>query len=166
MVSLKHENIVKYYDHYHDNEFTYIKMELCLCDLKTFLEKKFNAFHRTVHDNFTLFEYAVSCQIIKELSEAINYLHQCEPNPIMHRDLKPTNILISIGKDGNFVKICDFGLSKKHEVSSNSSKVGNVKYMALEVMNGRKYNMKADVFSLALISLELIGLKFDMMINM
>ncbi len=84
--------------------------------------------------------------------------------PIIHRDLKPENILISDPINGRFLKLCDFGLAKRHEVSNHTRMVGTVDYMAPEVINSNKYNTKSDVYSLALIVTEIFGFEDEIKI--
>jgi serine/threonine protein kinase len=93
--------------------------------------------------------------------KGVQYLHE---NNIIHRDLKPDNILLK--KDENcksFIKIADFGLSVLHKFSeqSHTSDVGTPKYVAPEVMNNKKYNFKADVYSLRIIFEDLFDLMFE-----
>lgn len=77
---------------------------------------------------------------------------------IIHRDLKPENILM----DNNFYPfICDFGLSKKtdkdlKEYQMNSG-VGTKYYMAPEILAGKKYNYKVDVYSFSIVAAEIIS---------
>ena len=76
-------------------------------------------------------------------------LEACEQNGILHRDLKPDNILVD--EAGNF-KICDFGVAKNLERTFAESSVrGTFTYMAPEVYHGEKYNNRADIYSLGMI---------------
>jgi serine/threonine protein kinase len=69
--------------------------------------------------------------------------------------------LIAFKTDGRFVKLADFGLAKLHEFEeqSNTCGVGTQKYMAPEVLTSRKYNTKADFYSLGVIIPELFNIK-------
>ena len=73
----------------------------------------------------------------------------------MHRDLKPGNVLISDGRNGVFLKLCDFGYAKPLEVMNHTKMVGTDCYMAPEVKDGEEYDLKSDIFSLALIGTEM-----------
>jgi serine/threonine protein kinase len=77
--------------------------------------------------------------------------------------LKPTNILISNGKDGRFVKIADFGLATIHEFNgeSHTQASGTLRYMAQEVLRSRKYDTKADIYSLGVIVQEIFHLDIN-----
>ena len=131
-------------------------MELCSDNLKNILENKHKAFGRERNNQMTELEYYISCKIFIELLEAINYLHEHTP-PIFHRDIKPANILFTEKGTGIFFKLCDFGLAKLYEGTSNTRGMGTHKYMAPEVWDG-KYDMKADVYSLGVVLHELFDL--------
>ena len=77
---------------------------------------------------------------------------------IMHRDLKPANIFID--NDGD-LKIGDLGLSR--QLSSHTfeafSRVGTPLYMSPEVLQGKAYDWKSDVWSMGCIAYELCALR-------
>ena len=82
---------------------------------------------------------------------------------MIHRDLKPSNVLLTDGSNGRFLKIGDIGFSVCKEASMSSNTIGRRtnKYVPFEVTerhsNRRYYNEKADVFSLAVMALEVFG---------
>lgn len=90
--------------------------------------------------------------IMIEIAIAINYLHNRNPQTIIHRDIKPTNVLVN--KHGN-IKLSDFGISKIiHKVDTscdNSHEKGTYIWMAPEVVMGINYNHTADIYSLGLV---------------
>lgn len=73
---------------------------------------------------------------------------------IMHRDLKPDNILIHNGA----IKIADFGFSKmlKSPTDLAQTMLGSPIYMAPEVIKGEIYTMKADIWSLGVVLYEMV----------
>jgi serine/threonine protein kinase len=79
--------------------------------------------------------YFIVSQLFIEIIEGVNYLHTQSP-PLIHRDLKPVNILLKRDKRGNLVKIADFGLLAIHKFveESHTADKGTVKYMAPEVI--------------------------------
>lgn len=84
-------------------------------------------------------------QIVNGFSELVN-------KGVIHRDLKPENILITAGK----LKICDFGYSKMTYTQTQlaESLVGSPAYMAPQIIQGKKYSSKCDVWSFGIILYE------------
>jgi len=75
---------------------------------------------------------------------------------VMHRDIKPKNILMCGPKDDMIPKIADFGASKIIERVTKNTKVGEDYYMAPEV-EGRLYGFPADIFSLSVTLFEMFN---------
>eukprot|EP00468_Gymnochlora_sp_CCMP2014_P007542 CAMPEP_0167761314 /NCGR_PEP_ID=MMETSP0110_2-20121227/12098_1 /TAXON_ID=629695 /ORGANISM="Gymnochlora sp., Strain CCMP2014" /LENGTH=302 /DNA_ID=CAMNT_0007647973 /DNA_START=35 /DNA_END=940 /DNA_ORIENTATION=+ len=82
-----------------------------------------------------------------DIGRALCFLHSCKPR-ILHRDLKPPNVLFD---NHGVAKIADFGLSKFVGDSLKpyrmTAKTGTVRYMAPEVLLGKKYDISVDVYS-------------------
>jgi serine/threonine protein kinase len=139
----------------------HIQMELCDTTLKEFISRINQELKQ--NSNFqTPIGFYISCEIFKEILEAVNYLHK-QKKPVIHRDLKPANILIKCRKNGRFVKIGDFGLVKVQESinQSNTKYVGTRKYMAPEVYEKCKYNTKADLYSIGALSQVLFNIDMN-----
>ena len=153
--------VVQYFDSWiENNSCLYIQMELCSDNLKNIIQQKTEFFDRRKSETMNSIEYFISCQLFKELLECVQYLHESKP-PIIHRDLKTENILIDkSSKNGRFLKLCDFGLAKFDAMTTvtHSQGQGTSPYMAPEVKNGTKYNTKADVYSIGILSRELFNL--------
>ncbi|XP_054161088.1 probable serine/threonine-protein kinase DDB_G0271682 [Oppia nitens] len=139
-------------------------MEYCLMSLKEAIKLKAQVFNRQSSDEpMDCMEYYITCELLLEVLECVRYLHELKP-PVIHRDIKPDNILIADDiRNGRFIKLCDLGFITVHEMVSQShtSGVGSPKYMAPEVISGRKYDTKADVYSISVIIEEL----FDTNVN-
>jgi len=91
--------------------------------------------------------------IMKQLTSAISHAHQ---NHIIHRDIKPHNILID--KDGN-VKITDFGIAmalSATSITQTNSVLGSVHYLSPEQARGGMANRKSDIYSLGIVMFELL----------
>ncbi|KAA6414062.1 MAG: STE STE7 MEK1 kinase [Lasallia pustulata] len=96
----------------------------------------------------------VRVDVLGKLAEAIlsglNYLY--EVHRIMHRDIKPSNVLVN---SRGFIKLCDFGVSGELVNSIADTFVGTSTYMAPERIQGGKYSIKSDVWSVGLTLMEL-----------
>ncbi|KNE87766.1 hypothetical protein PSTG_18843 [Puccinia striiformis f. sp. tritici PST-78] len=90
----------------------------------------------------------------KQCAEALEYLHKMTPKPLLHRDLKPENILLA--DKARKVKLCDFGTVAELKTIM-TKKQGPITYMAPEVMQGGKYSMKCDVYSLGITFWEILS---------
>jgi hypothetical protein len=97
----------------------------------------------------------VALQWASSTAEALTYLHNQEC-PILHRDLKPLNLLLTKSLD---LKLTDLGLSKvlpprtndKEPAPRMSGGIGTWRYMAPEVVRYEQYTDRADVYSFSLI---------------
>jgi len=125
------------YDEKVYDKFIFIQMELCKQNLRDYLlNNKLDDENKKI--------------ICREIIEGLTYIHN---NNIIHRDLKPTNIFIDFD---NKIKIGDFGLAT-NIYDMHYEEVGTGGYIAPEILNGEKYNAKADLYSLGVIILEIFG---------
>merc|ERR1712238_160378 len=89
------------------------------------------------------------------LIEAVGYMHK---NNVAHRDLKPENLLLVSKSDDSEVKIADFGFAKKvYKESSLVTQCGTPGYVAPEILEGQKYDQRADMWSVGVILYILLG---------
>lgn len=87
-------------------------------------------------------------QTIRLGMDMCNALQLCRKHHIIHRDIKPQNIMVS--RDGDY-KLGDFGVAKIAESTSGGTKTGTVPYMAPEVFFCRPYGHQADIYSLGIV---------------
>ncbi|KAK4351069.1 hypothetical protein RND71_030382 [Anisodus tanguticus] len=136
---LKHENIIEMLDSFESPQEFCVVTEFAQGELFEILE-----------DDKCLPEEQVQA-IAKQLVRALHYLHS---NRIIHRDMKPQNILIGAG---SIVKLCDFGFARA--MSTNTVVLRSIKgtplYMAPELVREQPYNHTADLWSLGVILYEL-----------
>ena len=136
---LNHENIILMLDAFETRKEFVVVTEFAQGELFQILE-----------DDTKLPEDEVR-KIARQLVKALHYLHS---NRIIHRDMKPQNILIS--SDGR-VKLCDFGFARA--MSAQTAMVTSIKgtplYMAPELVQEQPYNHTADLWSLGVILYEL-----------
>ncbi|XP_076885351.1 serine/threonine-protein kinase 12-like [Bidens hawaiensis] len=95
-----------------------------------------------------------------DIARGMNYLHENKPEPIIHRDLEPSNILRA---DSGHLKVADFGISELLKVTKKVKQEKLMsyhdttwRYVAPEVFRNEDYDTKVDVFSFALILQEMI----------
>jgi serine/threonine protein kinase len=88
-------------------------------------------------------------EILRLGREIANALEACRRRNIIHRDIKPQNIMVAA--DGTY-KLGDFGIARVSEkTGSATSRIGTYTYMAPEVYNGEHYGAPADLYSLGMV---------------
>ncbi|CAN6483519.1 unnamed protein product [Victoria cruziana] len=102
----------------------------------------------------------VAIKFALDIARGLNYLHENRPDPVIHRDLEPSNILRD---DSGHLKVADFGISKmlkmRKPVKEDRPLMcqdDSCRYIAPEVYLNEEYDTKVDVFSFALILQEMI----------
>lgn len=136
-------NILKLYDvlYSENKDYLYMILEYCDCgDLYNFIK------------NNKLTENEIK-YYMNQLKNGLQYLRE---NNIIHRDIKPKNILLT--DNNKILKICDFGFARSvvDDVSLMETLCGSPLYMAPEIINNKKYNIKSDLWSVGIILYEMI----------
>lgn len=91
-------------------------------------------------------------RIAMDMAEGLMYLHCLQP-AIIHRDIKSKNVLLNAKLRA---KLSDFGVSRVTQLNETlTSGVGTLLWTAPEIIEGRKYSEKADVYSLGVVLSEL-----------
>jgi hypothetical protein len=144
--SLDHECIVRFIGVTWD-----VPANLCMVseymqggDLRSLLVRYAREHHANGYDDGKL-------RIAVHVAHALTYLHSLD-TPVVHRDLKSKNILLTESLDA---KLIDFGISCERQDVTMTAGVGTSLWMAPEVMQGKRYDEKADVFSFGVILSEL-----------
>jgi len=139
-----HPHIIKLIDFFEEPEKYYIVMERMLGG---------ELFDRVVAKLF--YNEREARDTCKVIIDAIGY---CHSNSVAHRDLKPENLLLSCKENDSNVKIADFGFAKKvFRPNSLVTQCGTPGYVAPEVLNGRPYDTKVDMWSVGVILYILLG---------
>ncbi|KAF5291393.1 hypothetical protein FQR65_LT01703 [Abscondita terminalis] len=89
-----------------------------------------------------------------QCAQGVAYLHAMKPKPLIHRDLKPPNLLLIM--EGRKLKICDFGTAVDKSTCMTNNK-GSAAWMAPEVFASSKYTEKCDVYSWGIILWEVLS---------
>lgn len=139
---LSHPNIVVVYDVGQEGELAYIAMELVPGrSLESLLSDATPPGRQTL------------LNVLRQTAAALDYAHK---KGIVHRDVKPANILIS--EDG-VVKITDFGVAKissSQQLTVAGTVLGTPNYMSPEQVQGKPVDGRADQFALAVIAYEVL----------
>lgn len=160
---LSHKNIVKYYTHFVEENTIYIIMEyLVYGDLSNYIDLLIHLYenNKDIINNKKLEIIYIFLQCIT----ALQYLNDLK---IIHRDIKPENIFIS---EIEGIKIGDFGVAAKMKdkddintiiklKQNTNTIVGSEHYMSPEILAGKEYNEKTDIYSMGLIFYKLYFLK-------
>jgi eukaryotic-like serine/threonine-protein kinase len=140
---LQHPNIVSVYDSDRDGDIAFLVMEYIQGDdLKHHLDKGIR------------YSLEQSLKMIRDLLSALDYAHK---QGIVHRDVKPANLLI---EPGGRVKLTDFGVARIQDsgeaTRTQGSMVGTLKYMSPEQVQGQKIDSRADLFSVGVVLYQLL----------
>ena len=140
IINYSHPNIIKCYDVIDDIDVIYIVMEYCDGgDFSSLLIKK-------------PIKYEYIKYFFQQIIKAMVFLHD---NKIIHRDIKPKNILI-LNKE-KILKLADFGFAKHLDTFKRTLTVcGSPLYMAPEIYQKVGYTESVDVWSLGIILYEMV----------
>jgi len=146
------KHIIKIIDTWTENaDFAFIQMELSDDNLFNVLVQKCHSFGRTEGEPMNSLEFFISCKMFEEMTEGIVYLHYALKPSLIHRNMKPDNVLIRKDTDGLTLKITDFNLSLPRDFTIHPLNKKNRRFIAPEVKEKDKYSIEADVYSLGVI---------------
>lgn len=148
-LDLRHPNIIRMLSSFETPEQIVVITECADKDLHKYMnERKMKS-----KENRTLSEPHMQ-QLTWDLFSALHYLHS---KRIMHRDLKPQNVLLDA--EGLNAKLCDFGLARNmtEDTLLLSSVKGTPLYMAPEVIDNEPYDQQADFWSMGCILYETLA---------
>jgi eukaryotic-like serine/threonine-protein kinase len=140
--SLSHPNVVNVYDVGEEDDIQYIVMEYVEgCTLKEWICQK------------GALDPEEAVQIASQICDALEHAHH---NHIIHRDIKPHNILI--GRGGR-IKVTDFGIARavtSATITHTGSVLGSVHYFSPEQARGGISGEKSDIYSLGIVLYEML----------
>lgn len=138
---LSHPNIVSVYDVSHSENVDYIVMELIDgITLKQYMQQK------------GVLNWREALHFATQIAKALEHAHS---RGIIHRDIKPHNIMIL--KDGT-VKVADFGIARVSSAQSTLTReaLGSVHYISPEQAKGGKIDCRSDLYSLGVVMYEML----------
>ncbi|HOP11481.1 MAG TPA: Stk1 family PASTA domain-containing Ser/Thr kinase [Oscillospiraceae bacterium] len=145
---LSHPNIVKVYDVCLGDRLQYIVMELVEgITLKEFIELQ------------KILSWKDSILFVSQILSALVHAHE---NGIVHRDIKPQNILLT---SSGTIKVTDFGIAQfmRQNAADAGRTIGSVHYMSPEQARGDKVDARADLYAVGILLYEMLTgrLPFD-----
>ena len=142
VTSLSHPNIVSIYDVENEGEFYYLILEYVEgMTLKDYMIKNPRIPIETI------------VHIAKQIASGLSHAHQ---NGIIHRDIKPQNILMN---DNLICKITDFGIARAYgdtTLTQTNQMLGTVYYLSPEQARGNVATAQSDIYSLGILIFEMI----------
>lgn len=142
VASLSHPNIVNVHDVGLENNINFIVMEYI----------KGKTLKQIIKENVRL-NSVNTLEIAFQIAKALECAHK---NNIIHRDIKPDNILIT---EDNIVKVADFGIAKVVDsatVSNLNRVIGSVHYFSPEQAKGMSVDCRTDLYSLGIVMYEML----------
>eukprot|EP01094_Clydonella_sp_ATCC50884_P016900 TRINITY_DN2859_c0_g1_i4.p1 TRINITY_DN2859_c0_g1~~TRINITY_DN2859_c0_g1_i4.p1 ORF type:complete len:477 (+),score=136.79 TRINITY_DN2859_c0_g1_i4:77-1507(+) len=137
MSTLRHPNIIQFLGATLTDEYIYIVLELA----------ERGSLYDVLKDKKVELGLNKKLKIAEDAARGMLYLHSCTP-PVIHRDLKTANLLVSHGWE---IKVTDFGLSRVLDTQNTMTHCGTVDFAAPEVLQRNRYTQKADVYSFGLV---------------
>uniref|UniRef100_A0A915DF96 non-specific serine/threonine protein kinase n=1 Tax=Ditylenchus dipsaci TaxID=166011 RepID=A0A915DF96_9BILA len=143
---LKHKNIVQCFETYRSARSIYMVLEYMEGGN---LDALIKAREERSFSDQTVLSYCL------QISGALAYVHS---KSIVHRDVKPSNILLDA--EYKIVKLADFGISVELDDGKQASgRLGTSAYMSPEILEGREFDFKADIWALGCVLYELVERK-------
>ncbi len=146
IAKLDHPNIVPVYDVGRDGNVTWMAMKLAQAEnLDAYIRKKGKI------------ERSVALRLLKQVAKALDHAHR---KGIIHRDVKPSNILLERSEEGaEHVWLADFGIAKILTGQTTLQErfiAGTPSYMSPEQITGKRVDARTDIFALGCVAYELI----------
>lgn len=146
LATLHHPNIVRFYSAGANGGVLYLALEYIDGQELT----------RLLRGNTPL-PLAESFAILGEVADALDYAHE---RGFVHRDVKPSNILLRRASDGPVVALTDFGIAKlgeTHTRLTGSDAIGTIDYMAPEqIVSAAEVDRRADVYALGVVAYQML----------
>jgi outer membrane protein assembly factor BamB len=134
LATLHHKSVPRIYDYFHDDDRSYLVME--------FIHGKDMEKVLTENEDFLSEEQIITWGI--ELCDVLGYLHTHEPDPVIFRDMKPSNAMVDVN---NHIILVDYGIAKHFEANQKGTMIGTEGYSPPEQYRGEA-SPQADIYAL------------------
>jgi serine/threonine protein kinase/class 3 adenylate cyclase len=91
--------------------------------------------------------------MLRHAARGVAFLHGQQPDPVFHRDLKSSNLLVD---DDGCVKVCDFGFARTRDEGAAMTRCGTPAWTAPEILRGEQFTDRSDVYSFGIIMWEVL----------
>jgi len=146
LAEFNHPNIISYVSSFVENSLHHIVMEFA----------SGGSMHTLIQHSKVHFPEDEVWEWLAQMTIALQYIHS---HNILHRDIKPQNILLW-GSTRRVVKLADFGIAKTlRSASEMATLVGTPYYLAPEICEGKPFDKKSDIWSLGCVLFEIMALK-------
>ncbi|XP_047332448.1 serine/threonine-protein kinase ATG1c-like isoform X2 [Impatiens glandulifera] len=141
---INHPNIIRLHDIIQETTRIHLVLEYCRGgDLSLFIQQRKGRISEAKSKHF-MHQLASGLQIMRD-------------NNVIHRDLKPQNLLLTTNDENAVLKIADFGFARPLQPRGLAETLcGSPLYMAPEIMQLQKYDAKADLWSVGIILYQLV----------
>ncbi|TDH69846.1 hypothetical protein CCR75_008061 [Bremia lactucae] len=150
MRQIDHPNVVKLYEIKKTDKHMYLVLEFCAGgDLQHYMRRQ------QQQSGSNVLTENVAQHFLRELAKGMQCLWQ---HNLIHRDLKPQNLLLVEDSPTSALKIADFGFARHLATASMAETLcGSPLYMAPEILKFQKYDAKADLWSVGTILFEMVA---------
>jgi beta-lactam-binding protein with PASTA domain/tRNA A-37 threonylcarbamoyl transferase component Bud32 len=142
--ALQHPNVVSVYDRGEFDGTYYIAMEFCEgSSLKAIITRE------------APLDCGRAIELAKKILLAARFAHR---RGVIHRDLKPHNVIVERDEGGDNVKVADFGIARAgaSEITEVGAIMGTAQYLSPEQAQGRSVNEASDLYSVGVVLFEML----------
>jgi serine/threonine-protein kinase ULK/ATG1 len=152
MKQLNHPNILRLYDVHTTEKHVYLILEYCGGgDLSQFIKQ-----HGPLKEDAAL-------HMFRQLASGLRYMYSMN---LIHRDIKPQNLLLTVTNTYITLKIADFGFARElQNQDMTQTFCGSPIYMSPEILTGKPYNISTDLWSSGIVLYEMVTGKSPFMVN-
>lgn len=152
MKKLQHPHLLRLYETIHTDKHIYLILEYCEGgDLSRFIKSKGKLSANT------------SMYLFQQLASGLRYLYSAN---LIHRDIKPQNLLLTMKQDRVILKIADFGFARRlDDLDLAATLCCSPLYGSPELLGGQSYDGRVDLWSAGMVLHEMVTGKLPLMVS-